>query len=58
MKEYHYDRGFTKDNPDIYLFEGNFQVYNNDINKVTWSIPFGSGIPDHAMIMGKFVLEV
>ena len=57
MKEYHYDRGFTKDNPDIYLFEGNFQVYNNNINKVTWSIPFGSGIPDHAIILGKFVLD-
>lgn len=56
MKEYHYDRGFTKDNPDIYLFEGNFQVYNNNINKV-WSIPFGSGIPDHAIILGKFVLD-
>lgn len=57
MKEYYYDRGFTKNNPDIYLFGGDFQVYNNDIKKVTWSIPFGSGIPDHAIILGVLVLE-
>lgn len=58
MRKYYYDRGFTRNNQEIYLFGGDFQVYNNNINKVTWSIPFGSGIPDHAMIMGKFVLEV
>ncbi|MEK6453326.1 hypothetical protein [Caldifermentibacillus hisashii] len=56
MKEYTYNREFTRKNPDVYLFKGDFQVYNNNLKRVTWSIPFGSGIPDHAILQGKFEL--
>lgn len=57
MREYYYDRGFTKKNPDVYLFKGDFQVYNDRVKRVTWAIPFGSGIPDHAILQGEFELE-
>lgn len=57
MEEYYYEREFAENNQDIYMFGKDFQVYNKTIKKVTWSIPFGSGIPDHAMIIGKFIIE-
>lgn len=57
MKEKYYNRDFTRKNPDVYLFGGDFQVYNHNLKRVTWSIPFGSGIPDHAIISGEIVIE-
>lgn len=49
-----YSREFTKQNPDIYLHGEDFSVYNRNVRAITWSIPFGSGIPDHAMVVGEF----
>ncbi len=56
VNEVHYLRDFTKNNPDIYLHGDDFQIYNFKCKTVTWSIPFGSGIPDHAMLIADFDL--
>ena len=50
----HYCRNFTKCNSDIYLHGEDFQVYNSQLGTVTWTIPFGSGVPDHAMLIADF----
>ena len=54
IKDIHYCRNFTKCNSDIYLHGEDFQVYNSQLRTVTWTIPFGSGIPDHAMLIADF----
>ena len=56
IKGIHYCRNFTKCNSDIYLHGEDFQVYNSQLKTVTWAIPFGSGIPDHAMLIADFDL--
>lgn len=54
----HYCREFTKRNPDVYLYGEDFQVYNSKLRGVTWAIPYGSGVPEHAMLLADFdILE-
>lgn len=53
----HYCRHFTENNPTIYLHGEDFQVYDPQLKTVTWTIPFGSGIPDHAMLIADFELS-
>lgn len=55
-KENFYNREFTGYNSEVYLHGEDFQVYNSNINKTTWTIPVGSGIPDHAMLIGTVKL--
>jgi len=52
-----YSRTFTCDNKDIYLHGNDFEIYNFRVKRVIWSIPYGSGIPDHAILTGNFILE-
>lgn len=54
VNDVHYCRNFAKCNSDIYLHGEDFQVYNSQIRTVTWTIPFGSGVPDHAMLIADF----
>lgn len=54
VNDVHYCRNFAKCNSDIYLHEEDFQVYNSQLRTVTWTIPFGSGVPDHAMLIADF----
>ncbi|MBD5478332.1 MAG: endonuclease/exonuclease/phosphatase family protein [Lachnospiraceae bacterium] len=51
-----YSREFTNKNSDIYLHGQDFEVYNSRLDKTTWSIPYGSGIPDHAILQCRFEL--
>lgn len=51
-----YSRGFTNKNSDIYLHGQDFEVYNRRLKQTTWSIPYGSGIPDHAILQCRFEL--
>lgn len=56
IDDIYYCRGFTKRNPDVYLHGEDFQVYNSQLRGVTWTIPHGSGVPDHAMLLADFDL--
>lgn len=35
----------------------NFSIYDKELKKDIWSIKFGCGIPDHAILSGEFILE-
>lgn len=56
MEKYCYDRNFIKGNDKAYPYGKDFQIYKYDKKNVTWSIPFGSGIPDHAILCGVLTL--
>ncbi len=52
VRDINYDRSFTKSYPDIYINGEDFEVYDRIRRESLWSIPFGSGIPDHAILSG------
>ena len=52
VRDLKYDRSFTKSYPDIYINGEDFEVYDRIHRESLWSIPFGSGIPDHAILSG------
>lgn len=51
-----YDRNFTQDNKSIYIYGKNFSVYDKESRKDIWSIKFGCGVPNHAILIGYFTL--
>lgn len=53
VKSYSYDRRFTYLNPEVYLHGEDFSVYCATTKTTTWSIRFGSGIPDHAVMVAE-----
>ena len=57
VENYEYNRLFTHRNSDIYINGADFQVYDNDLKQIIWKIICGSGIPDHAILTGNFILE-
>ncbi len=50
IEEYQYDRTFTDRYASFYPFGHNFQGVVENI--IAWSIVDGSGVPDHAMLIG------
>ena len=48
-----YDRDFTTRNNSVYLHGRNFYVYDFALKRNIWSVDVGSGIPDHAMLIGE-----
>ena len=57
ISEYRYDRSFTCNNLGKYLYGPEFRVYNRILRCNTWQISCGSGIPDHAMLVGTLSLQ-
>lgn len=51
-----YSREFTEHNSGVYLHGEEFSVYNRNLEKTTWSIQCGSGVPDHAMLLAELSL--
>lgn len=52
-----YDRDFTDRYKDVYTHGKNFSVYDFASRRKMWSINFGSGIPDHAILSGSVFLN-
>ena len=53
-----YDRDFTDRYKDVYTHGKNFSVYDFASRRKMWSINFGSGIPDHAILSGSIFSEI
>ncbi|WP_332856759.1 hypothetical protein [Clostridium paraputrificum] len=51
-----YCREFANKNNNIYIHGQDFEVYNEYLHRTTWSIQYGSGIPDHAILQCEFEL--
>lgn len=51
-----YDRNFTSKSPCVYIHNKDFSVYDKELKKDIWTITFGCGVPDHAIITGCFSL--
>ena len=53
-----YDRSFMDRNTDVYLHGKNFTIYDKELKRNIWSIDVGSGIPDHAMLLGTINMDL
>lgn len=55
VSSYQYDRSFTDKCPEVYIHGKSFCLYKD--KKMIWSIPCGSGYPDHAILVGELELN-
>lgn len=57
ISDYYYNRDFATKYSDIYINGKNFSIYDSRLRKNIWNIVIGSGIPDHAILIGEVDIE-